>query len=127
MSQWSGNGGDVVVGVVTLNIGKWTLRKGARLAENTHSAKSATNFETVVPDYSGSIEIPWDDTNLPDTDVGLEEGAKVTIVLHYGLSGKFQTLTDTSIETCEDVDDNANDIIRTVVTFKGGTLTRAIT
>lgn len=127
MSQWSGNGGGITVDGVTINIGKWTLRKGARLAENTHSAKSATNFELVVPDHSGSLEIPWDDTNLPDTDAGLEEGAKVTIVFNYGQSGKFAALTDTSIETCEDVDDNANDIVRTMVTFKGGVLTRAIT
>lgn len=126
MSQWSGNGGGIQVDGVVINIGKWTLRKGARLAENTHSAKRSTNFELVVPDHSGSIEIPWDDTNLPDTDVGLEEGAKVTITFDYGLSGKFAELVDTSIETCEDVDDNANDIIRTMVTFKGGQLTHAI-
>jgi len=127
MSQWSGNGGTITVGGVSVDIGKWTLRKAARLAENTHSGKTATNFEKVVPDYSGSLEIPWDDTNLPDTDVGLVEGAKVTIRFNFGLSGKFQILTYTSVETCEDVDDNANDIIRTMVTFKGGTLTRAVT
>lgn len=127
MAFHSGNGGAVQVNATVLNIGKWTLRKAARLAENTHSGTTASNYEKVVPDHSGSIEIPWDDTNLPDTDVGLKEGDKVTIVFAYGRSGKTQTLADTTVETVEDTDDNSNDIVRTMVTFKGGVLVRATT
>jgi len=127
MSFWSGNGGQIVVGAVTLNVTKHTVRKTARLAEATHSGVAATNFEKVVPHYEWSAEIPWDDTNLPDTDAGLAEGAKVTIVFHDGDSGKTLTLTNTSVETLEQVDDNEKDIIRAVATGKGGTLTREVT
>jgi hypothetical protein len=122
---WSGNGGSIVVGATTLNIGKWTLRKGARLVENTHSGTPSTNYEKVVPDNSGTIDVPWDSTNIPDSGAGLISGAKVTLVFNLGASGKFHTLTNTSIEVNEDTDDNAQDIIRTSVSFKGGTLTLA--
>lgn len=127
---WSGNGGNVVVNPspgVSLNIARWMLRKGSRNVENTHSGVSSTNFEKVVSDHSGSIDIPWDDTNLPDTDAGLVEGAKVTIRFNLGTSGKFQTLANTIIESVEDTDDNSQDIVRTTVNFKGGVLTRPVT
>jgi hypothetical protein len=127
MALHSGNGGEIVVGAVTLHVTKWTVRKTARLAEATHSGKTATNFEKVVPHYEWTAEIPWDDTNLPDTDAGLVEGAKLTITFHDGASGKTLVLTDTSVETLEQVDDNENDIIRAVASGKGGTLTRETT
>jgi hypothetical protein len=124
MAFISGNGGSISVGGTTLNIAKWTLRKGARLTENTHSGTPSTNFENVVGDNSGTIEIPWDSANIPDS-LGLVSGAKGTIIFNLGTSGKFHTLTNTTIEVGEDVDDNAQDIIRTTVSFKGGVLTRA--
>lgn len=130
MAFWSGNGGEILVGTgspVTLNVAKHTVRKTSRLAENTHSGTPATNFEHVVPHYEWTVEVPWDDSNLPDTDVGLIEGAKVIIRFNDGASGKYLTLTDTSVETIEEVDDNANDIIRSVISGKGGTLTRQVT
>jgi hypothetical protein len=131
MSYLSGNGGELVAdpaGVpITLHINKWTLRKASRNVDNTHSNTTASNYEHVVPDHGGTVEIPWDDTNIPDTDVGLAEGARVTLKLFLGSGSKFQTVTNTIVESCEDVNDNGQDIIRTVVTFKGGTLTRALT
>lgn len=127
MSYWSGNGGEVVVGAVTLHINKWTLRKASRNVDNTHSNTTASNYEHVVPDHSATIEIPWDDSNIPDTDAGLTEGSKVTVVFHLGASGKTQTLTNALVESVEDVNDNGQDIIRSVATLKGGTLTRAVT
>lgn len=125
MSFYSGNGGYITVQGTRLNIGKWTLRKGSRLVENTHSGVSSTNFNPVVPDNSGTIEIPWDSSNIPDTIAGLVPGTQVTLQLYLGTSGLFHTLTNTSIEFAEDVDDNAQDIIRTQVSFKGGSLTAA--
>jgi hypothetical protein len=127
MSFWTGNGGEIVVGAVTLHVTKWTVRKTARLAEATHSGTTATNFEKVVPHFEWTAEVPWDDTNMPDVDAGLAEGAKVTIVFHDGASGKTFTLTNTSVETLEQVNDNENDIIRVTVSGKGGTLTRETT
>ena len=128
MSFHSGNGGAIAVGNTTLNITKWTLRKSSRNVDNTHSGVTSSNYEHVVPDHSATVEIPWDDTNIPDTDVGLAEGAKVIITFSLGGgSAKTEILTNTLVESCEDVNDNSGDIIRTVVTTKGGALTRAVT
>lgn len=127
MAFLSGNGGEVLVGVVTLNITKWTLRKSSRNVDNTHSGVTAANYEHVVPDHSATIEIPWDDTNIPDTDAGLNEGSKVTITFNLGSGSKTEVLTNTLVESVEDVCDNSGDIIRSVATVKGGTLTRAVT
>lgn len=128
MAFWSGNGGSIKVGSTTHNfVGKWTLRKNSRLTENTHSGTPATNYLAVVPDHSWTVEIPWDDTVLPDTDMGLSEGGQVTLTFNYGASGKFAVLTNTTVETIEEVDDNAQDIIRVVLSGKGGTLTRPVT
>jgi uncharacterized protein YndB with AHSA1/START domain len=127
MAYQSGNGGEVLVGAVTLHVGKWTLRKTSRNVDNTHSGVTSSNYEHVVPDHSATLEIPWDDTNIPDTDAGLAEGVKVTLTMNLGSTAKTQVLTNTLVESVEDVCDNSGDIIRTVVTVKGGSLTRALT
>lgn len=126
MAFFSGNGGSITAPGGILNVGKWTLRKSARLAENTHSGTTATNYETVVPDNSGTVEIPWDSINIPDTGAGLAPGAKINITFSLGRSGKTETLTSTTVEFAEDVNDNAQDIVRTQVSFKGGVLTPAV-
>lgn len=129
MSFHSGNGGYVLIGTSTtpVNIGKWTLRKNSRLVENTHSGVSASNYEAVVPDHSANIELPWDSDSLPDTDLGLAEGAKLTITFKYGASTKTAKLEGASIESLEEVVDNAGDIVRAVVSTRGGVLTRPVT
>jgi hypothetical protein len=127
MAFHSGNGSLLTIGVATLNCRMTRWDQGARLTENTHSGTSSTNFESVVKDHSWSASIPWDDTNLPDTDFGLVEGAKVTLVFNAGASGKTCTLANTSVERLSFVCDNAGDIIRTDVTGRGGVLTRMAT
>lgn len=127
MSFWSGNGSSMLVGVTTLHARLTRVRKGARLAENTHSGTSSTLYVPVVKDHAWSGSVPWDDTNLPDTDVGLTEGAIVTITFAMGASGKSETLTNTTVEYLEDIMDNQGDIIRTEVSGKGGVLTRPVT
>lgn len=125
MSFYSGNGGGILIGTSTtpFQIGKWTVRRNARLVENTHSGVSSSNYELVVPDHSFSVEIPWNDADLPDTDAGLVPGAKITITFQFGTSSKTCQLTSTSVETLEEVDDNANDIVRAVCSGKGGAFT----
>lgn len=127
MGFHSGNGSSIQVGANTLHARLTRVRKGARLTENTHSGTSSSNFEKVVKDHAWSGSIPWDDTNLPDTDVGLNEGDKVTITFPMGASGKSETLTNTSVEYLEDIMDNNGDIIRTEIAGKGGVLTRPVT
>lgn len=128
MSYWTGVGGGIVVNSGTeLPINQWTLRKNARLTENTTSGNTATNYAKVVPDYSWEVMGPWDDTRLPDTDEGMNEGDVVTVKFEKGTSGKFATLTNTTVETVEETEDVANDIIRYRASGKGGTLTRDLT
>lgn len=127
MAFHSGNGSLLTIGVATLNCRMTRWRQGARLAENTHSGTSSTNFEAVVKDHSWSASVPFDDTNIPDTDFGLVEGAKVTLVFNAGGSGKTVTLTNTSVESVEYICDNAGDIIRAEVSGRGGSLTRMTT
>lgn len=123
----SGNGSTLTVGATVLHCKRATLHKNARLVENTHSGVSSTNYESVVPDHSWTVDVPWDSNNLPDTDVGLSEGSKVTILFTKGGSGKTATLTNTTVERLEDVMDNEGDIIRTTISGKGGSLTRDVT
>lgn len=78
MAFWSGNTSLLTIGAATLNCRMTRLSQGSRLTENTHSGTSSTNFHAVVKDHSWSASIPWDDTNLPDTDFGLIEGASHT-------------------------------------------------
>lgn len=127
MAFWSANGSKLTIGVTTLECRMTRLTQSARLAENTHSGTTSTNFEAVVKDHSWSASIPWDDTNLPDTDFGLVEGAKVTLIFNFGSSTKTATLTNTSVERIEHVMDNAGDIIRTEISGRGGILTRPTT
>jgi hypothetical protein len=127
MAFWSGNTSLLTIGAATLNCRMTRLSQGSRLTENTHSGTSSTNFHAVVKDHSWSASIPWDDTNLPDTDFGLIEGAQVTLVFNFGASGKTATLTSTSVERVEHVMDNAGDIIRTDISGRGGVLTRPTT
>lgn len=127
MANWSANGSKLMIGAATLVTTNVTLIKGVRLAENTASANSSTSFVPVVKDHSWNCDVPWDDTNLPDTDFGLVEGAIVTLVFYDGASGKTETLTNTTVERLENVMNNENDIIRTRISGRGGVLTRAVT
>ena len=127
MANWSANGSKLVIGVTTLHCTDVTLIKGARLVENTNSANSSTNYVSVVKDHSWTATLPFDDTNLPDTDFGLTEGAQVTLIFNQGGSGKTATLTTTTVERLETMMNNEHDIIRCRVSGKGGVLTRETT
>jgi hypothetical protein len=129
MAFWSGNGGGITVGGGSeQNVGRWEVNSNARLVENTHSGTSgSTNYELVVYDNSATIEIPVDDVALPDTDMGLVRGAKVTIVFQMGTSGKTCTLTNTTVENATYINDPASDIVRFRVSTKGGTFTAPVT
>ena len=121
-------GGATVNGGSEKNIGRWEVNSNARLVENTHSGTGgSTNFEIVVYDNSATIEIPVDDTDLPDTDMGFVRGAKVTAVFQMGNSTKTCTLTNASVENFAYVNDPANDIVRARVSLRGGVFTPPVT
>lgn len=120
-------GSSLQIGAATLHCQVTEIIDRARLVENTHSGVTSTNFDKVVPDNAWSAQIPWDDTNLPDTDFGLVPGVKVTLKFPSGATGKFQTLTGTSVEMLRHMKDNGNNIIMTFASGKGGDITREIT
>ena len=128
MAFVSGNGGSISVGATALVVGEWGGNFGARLVENTHSATGgSTNYEKVVDDPSWYADIPWDETALPDTDLGLTGGAKVTVTFKLGAGVKTYVLTNTTVENVEPKVNNSNDIVRMRVTGKGGAITRPTT
>lgn len=128
MAFISGSGGGITIaGGAEKNIGRWEVNANARLVENTHSGVTGTNFENVIQDNSSTIDIPVDDADLPDTDMGLTAGSKVTVVFNMGSSGKFATLTSTTVETRVYINDPSNDIVRCRITTKGGTYTAPVT
>lgn len=120
-------GSKLMIGAATLHTNTVNTLDRARLTENTHSGKAASNYEKVVEDNAWEAEVPWDDTNLPDTDFGLVPGVQVTLVSYFGSSGKTETLTGTTVEQVRHIKNNANDILRSIVSGKGGAITRAVT
>lgn len=122
----SANGSSLQIGAAVLHARVTRVRKATRLAENTHSGTPSTNYDAVVDDNAWSGSIPWDETNMPDVDFGLINGSKVNLRFNKGTTGKFELLTNTTVESVEDVHDNAGDIIRTDISGKGGVLTRAV-
>lgn len=127
MANWSANGSLITKGGSTLHVTNVSYVDGARLTENTNSANSSTNYDKVVADNSWSCDIPWDDTNLPETDFGLTSGSKVTLIFNMGSSGKTATLTNTTVERLEMIMNNEQDIVRSRITGRGGALTRPVT
>lgn len=125
MAFYSGNGGGLTVnGGAEQNIGRWEVQSNSRTVENTHSGTGgSTNFEHVVYDNSATIDIPIDDTALPDTDMLFIRGTKVTVVFQYGSSSKTCTLTNAIVETFTTINDPSGDIGRARVTLRGGAFT----
>jgi len=129
MAFHSGNGGGINVnGGAEQNIGRYTVRAPVRTAENTHSGTGgSSNYEAIVRDLSWEVDIPFDDAAIPDTDMGLVAGNKVTIIWQLGSSAKTVITTNTLVESVEFINDPSGDIVRARVTGKGGTYTAAVT
>lgn len=129
MAFFSGNGGGVTVnGGVEKNVGRWEIDHRVRLAENTHSGTNgASNYESVVQDNSGSVDIPVDDTDLPEVDMLIIAGNKIALVGQLGTSGKTCVLTNTTVESVVYINDPSGDIVRARVSFKGGAFTGPVT
>lgn len=124
----SGNGGYVEVSVAgsdtwtRLNVATWTTTRGKRLAENTHSGtQGSSSYKRIVRDNTWRLEFPWDE----DQDEIYEtwDAAEfLHIRFKYGESTIVLQLQDTTLETFETMDNNATDIVRCVLSGKGGIL-----
>lgn len=92
MAFWTGCGGHIekVSGGAKLEVSKWTVRKTASKTVVKHSGNCDAPA-VLLGGVEGTFtaEGPWDDTNLPDTDYGLDAGDSLAVKFMCGASGKF--------------------------------------
>ena len=112
-----GNGGKILVGATEVNVAKWEMTKTSELGVTTHSGtggwvtKKGCNRTGTI-----TIDIPWDSTQIPDTDISLDDGDEFSGQAWLGDSGKFYTF-DGVVESVKPVSDSAGtDIVRVSVT-----------
>src|SRR5262245_16797434 len=113
-----GHGGTVLVGAATWDgVTKWTLNKKGRLADITHSGTGGVvRRKKTVTDGDGTVEFIWDSTNIPDTDVTLDHGDEVALVLFVGDSTKSYSF-NAVVDVLTLVDDETQDVVRGTLTF----------
>jgi hypothetical protein len=118
MAFHRGNGGEVFVGAApgtSLPVGKWTLRKSAALANVTNSTTGGRKRRhATVKDDEVTLECPWDDAVNPQANT-FAEGDIIRVVLEIGNSPKKWTCAEVIIESVEYVDDQDEDVVRTVI------------
>lgn len=119
MAFHKGNGGEVFVGsgspATSVPVGKWTLRKSKVLANTTNSTTGGRKHRTpTVGDDEVTLECPWDDTINPEAN-SFSEGDEIKVVLNIGDSTHKWTCNTVIIESVEYVDDEDEDVVRTVI------------
>lgn len=118
-------GSKVTVGGATLHCTVTMTDNQVRDVDNTNSSCAASNYDAVVADNFAQFDVPWDPTNMPDIDVGLIPGNKVTVVIYDGATGSTVTLTGALVKNHQRIRRNGEDIIRSIVNLKGGVLTQS--
>jgi hypothetical protein len=124
----SGVGGKATVGAADINITSWELTLTGRLAETTHSGSlGVATRQKVLEEGRGSFEAPWDDVQVPDTDIALGPGDTGTMTLIAGASGKFFSFSFI-IEELTTMNNAQNDVVRYRVSFfTNGAITHPVT
>lgn len=110
MSLISGHGGYITVDptAAQVEVLDWTLNRQARLVESTNSGSQGTVRRTsILKDGSFTVNLQYDDAQLPEVDVSLDIGDTGTMVLHIGDSGKFYSFPYI-IESVQPKSDSAN-------------------
>lgn len=119
MGFHKGNGGTVTVGPsagTSVPVTKWTLNKGRALANTTNSTTGGKKHRTAtVADDKVTFECPWDDAINPEA-TSFSEGDEVKVVLKLGDSAKLWTCAVVIIESVDYINDEDEDVTRTVVT-----------
>jgi hypothetical protein len=123
-TYWNGQGGKVSAGAgpTDLDVITWSLKKGSRLAETTNAnSGGAASYIAGVKEYSGTFDVMWDSTALPETVIG--EGMQVTLKLYMGGSTKFYQISAV-IESLEPKVDARQGAVMYTCSWKGtGTIT----
>ena len=100
--------------------GNWTVR----LAEVTNSAPGGSRYAPVCEDHSWSLEVPRTDTAYPEL-LGLRAGNILAeVVFKHGADTKCDILRYTTIESDPVTDDQGTDVVRIMISGKGGDLLR---
>lgn len=118
MALHKGNGGTVLVGPdpgTSVDVVKWTLEKTTALANVTGSKSNGhKKRHATVNDDKVTLECPWDDTINPEAN-SFSEGDTIKVVLTIGDSAKKWTCANVIIESVQYVDDQDEDVVRTVI------------
>jgi hypothetical protein len=117
MAFHKGNGGEVQVGAgpTSVPVGKWTLNKSVVLANVTNSTSNGRKLRhATVADDQVTLECPWDDAINPEANA-FGEGDTIKVVLEIGDSVKKWTCNAVIIESVEYVNDEDEDVVRTVI------------
>jgi hypothetical protein len=86
---WSGNGGSVSFGGVTLIVQKWSRKAAPRQTDITSSATAGwQNYQGTLKGWEGTVTVFWDSDNLPEAN-GIVQNTVATMVLNKGPSGHF--------------------------------------
>lgn len=122
MAFHKGNGGEVVVGPdagTSVPVGKWTLDKSVALANVTNSKTNGhKKRHATVKDDKVTLECPWDDTINPQAN-DFKEGDEIKVVLNIGDSSHKWTCDTVIIESVQYVNDEDEDVVKTVITGYG--------
>ena len=128
MAFHSGVGGKATVGAVDIAVTSWELTLTGRLAETTHSGSAGVaTWAKVLEEGRGTFDAPWDDVQVPDTDIALGPGDTGTMTLITGASAKFFSFAFI-IEELQTMNNAQNDVVRYRVAFRtNGAITHPIT
>jgi hypothetical protein len=108
---------------------QWTLTKTAKLADVTDSSSAGWEKRKIIlKGGSFKFEFIFDDANIPDTDITLDEGDEGTIKFNLGSSTpqKFYSFPGI-VETLEIVNSQTDVIKGNVSGFVNGPITDPIT
>ncbi len=112
--EWGGN---------RLNIAEWEGNFDAILTPVGTSANAASKFAKVIDAAEWSLEMPWDEANMPDTTLGLKGGVSGNAKFQIGgQSAKYYTLTGTTVEGVKMRNKNSEGVVRATVRGKGGVI-----
>lgn len=121
----NGFGGTFVFSAATLNVKKWELKGSGEAVDTTNVGDSGWESNILgAKSWEGSADASWDSAAVPTGAAGFLNGARGTLTLNVGGSGKSYAGTAQITEI--GVGNDAKTDVTFTVSFKGsGPLTYA--
>lgn len=128
MAFHTGVGGKATVGGADIQVASWELTLTARLGETTNSGSAGVaTWLKVLEEGRGTFDAPWDDVQVPDTDIALGPGDTGTMTLTMGDMARIFSFSFI-IEELQTMLNAQNDIVRYRVGFRSnGAITHPLT